>query len=132
MSFYKRDGEELIVVPNFVRAPTYDLFAEQKDTYAYPVDGWTWFDTLDAAMASMQSVVQTISPLQAKIILHRYGLLDTANAMVSAAGVETQLAWTSSTGFARTSPLLNGMATAMGLTATQLDTMFAEAALIQA
>ena len=130
MSFYKRDGEELLVAQNFVRAPDYDLFADQKDTYAYPVDGWTWYDTLDEAMAAMQTTVQTISPLQAKLILHQYGLLETANAMVAAADVKTQLAWASATGFARTSPILNGMATAMGLTPAQLDTMFAEAALI--
>ena len=126
MSFYKRDGEELLVAPNFVRAPDYDLFADQKDSYTYPVDGWTWYDTLDAAMASMQTTAQTISPVQAKIILHRYGLLDTANAAVAAADVETQLAWSAATGFARTSPILNGMATTMGLTPAQLDTMFAE------
>jgi len=131
MSFYKRDGEELLVAPNFVRAPGYDLFADQKDTYTYSVDGWAWYDTLDAAMANMQTVLLSISPVQAKIILHRYNLLDIANTVVAAADVETQLAWSSATGFSRNSAILNNMATVLGLTSEQLDTMFAEAALIQ-
>jgi hypothetical protein len=27
-----------------VYAPTYTLLKEDKDTYIYPVDGWTWYD----------------------------------------------------------------------------------------
>ena len=130
MSFYKRDGEELLVAPNFVRAPTFDLFAEDKDTYTYPVEGWTWYDTLDQAMAGMQSVAVTITPLQAKIALHRAGLLTTVEAMIAAADIETQLAWTAATGFERSSTLLNGMATALGLSTQQLDDLFASASQI--
>ena len=131
MSFYKRDSEDLLVAPSFVRAPTYDLFAENHTEYTYPVDGWYWHDTLDAAMATMQTSAVTITPLQAKIALHRAGLLETVESMIAGADIETQLAWKEATGFERSSALLNGMAAALGLTTAQLDDLFAAAALIR-
>jgi hypothetical protein len=43
--FY-RQNEDLTweYAPNFVYAPDYTLLKEEKDTYEYPVDGWTWYD----------------------------------------------------------------------------------------
>jgi hypothetical protein len=131
MSFYKRDGEELLVAPSFVRGPRFDLFAETHTENTYPIEGWYWFDTLDEAMAAMQTTSVSISPVQAKIALHRAGLLETAEAIVAAAGVESQLAWASATAFERDSTLLNGIAAAMGLTSSQTDNLFAAAALIR-
>ena len=44
--FYKlNEVNEWEFAPNFVYAPTYTLLKEEKDTYTYPVDGWTWYDT---------------------------------------------------------------------------------------
>ena len=50
-AFYRVDQDGIFhQAPNFVRAPTYDLFKEDKDTYTYPTEGgWMWFDTLDEA-----------------------------------------------------------------------------------
>jgi len=43
--FYKLNEElDWEYAPNFVYAPTYTLLKELKDTYDYPVDGWTWYD----------------------------------------------------------------------------------------
>jgi hypothetical protein len=43
--FYKQNEEgEWMYAPNFVYAPDYTLLKEDKDTYTYPVDGWTWYD----------------------------------------------------------------------------------------
>ena len=42
--FYKLEDEIWQYAPNFVYAPTYTLLKEEKDTYTYPVDGWTWYD----------------------------------------------------------------------------------------
>jgi hypothetical protein len=43
--FYKQNEEEQwMYAPNFVYAPDYTLLKEEKDTYNYPVDGWTWYD----------------------------------------------------------------------------------------
>ena len=42
--FYKLEDDNWQYAPNFVYAPTYTLEKELKDTYTYPVDGWTWYD----------------------------------------------------------------------------------------
>jgi hypothetical protein len=42
--FYKLEDENWLYAPNFVQAPDYTLLKEEKDTYEYPVDGWTWYD----------------------------------------------------------------------------------------
>lgn len=49
MSFFKNEDGMLLEAPNYVYAPTFTLLKESKDTYAYPQDGWTWFDTEDQA-----------------------------------------------------------------------------------
>lgn len=132
MPFYKRDGEELMVAPNFVRAPTFDLFAETHTENTYPIDGWYWFDTLDEAMTNLRSTPVSVTPRQAKTALYRAGLYDAALAAVNAAGFEAQLTWNESTAFERDSALLNSMAAALGLSQTQLDELFAVAATISA
>jgi hypothetical protein len=42
--FYKLEDDNWQYAPNFVSAPDYTLEKELKDTYTYPVDGWTWYD----------------------------------------------------------------------------------------
>ena len=49
MSFYKYQEDMLFEAPNFVESPNYQLYAEQKDSYSYPVDGWIWLDTIEEA-----------------------------------------------------------------------------------
>ncbi len=49
MAFYKKDGDVLLIAPNFVYAPTVTLLAEDQTTYTYPQDGWHWFDTEEEA-----------------------------------------------------------------------------------
>lgn len=51
MSFFRIDeNNEFHEAPNFVRAPDYDLFVENKDEYQYPTQGgWYWFDTAEEA-----------------------------------------------------------------------------------
>lgn len=43
--FYKQaeDGAWMRA-PNFVYGFNFELLKENKDTYTYPVDGWTWYD----------------------------------------------------------------------------------------
>lgn len=50
--FYKQNGEQLTCAPTAVRGPDFELIKAEKDTYSYPVDGWTWFDTLKDACLS--------------------------------------------------------------------------------
>lgn len=52
--FYRLDpGGEILHGPNFVYGPDFSLLRELKDTYSYPVNGWSWFDTLEAAQAAL-------------------------------------------------------------------------------
>lgn len=49
--FYKLDpeGRGLFYAPNFVLNSEFELHAELCETYTYPVDGWTWFDSSEKA-----------------------------------------------------------------------------------
>ncbi len=46
MEGFYRQNEDLTweYAPNFVYAPNYTLLKEEKDTYKYPIDGWSWYD----------------------------------------------------------------------------------------
>lgn len=48
--FYKQDGE-ILYGPNFVLNANYELRKETYDQHTYPVDGWYWFDSKEAAYA---------------------------------------------------------------------------------
>lgn len=46
MSFYKLQGDELLIAPTVVTFPTgQTLVAADHATYTYPAGGWSWFDT---------------------------------------------------------------------------------------
>lgn len=47
--FYKYENGILSYGPNFVLSLEYELRAESKDEYTYPVDGWHWFNTIEDA-----------------------------------------------------------------------------------
>lgn len=85
MAFYKRDGEELLTAPNFVRGPGFDLFAETHGQNQYPVDGWYWFDTLDEAMRALAApaAVTQISMYQARLRLLQMGALSAVESAIS-------------------------------------------------
>lgn len=57
MPFYKKENEELLVAPNFVRGPGFDLFAEVHHEFEYPVHDWYWFDTDQEAEAALGASV---------------------------------------------------------------------------
>ena len=46
--FYKLDGE-LLYAPNFVLNKDFELRIEFKDTYEYPVEGWSYFESKEEA-----------------------------------------------------------------------------------
>ena len=52
MAFYKMVNGTLVCAANSVATPTYTLIASQAASYAYPVDGWTWYDTVAEAYAA--------------------------------------------------------------------------------
>jgi hypothetical protein len=43
--FYKLEDGRLLYGPNFVINANYQLNREDRDEHAYPVDGWSWFDS---------------------------------------------------------------------------------------
>lgn len=51
--FYKNDNGTPLYAPNFVINKNFELLRENKDGYTYPVDGWTWFDSVEEAAAAM-------------------------------------------------------------------------------
>lgn len=135
MSFYKKTTEELLVAPNFVRGPGFDLFAEQRAEYTYPVDGWYWFDTLDEAIAAFAKNPQagSVSPRQIRQAMHRttYGngtLRDAVEAAVVAGDRDLKDWWDFSSYFERTSPHVAAMATALNVSEAALDELWALAA----
>lgn len=52
--FYRVDQDGIFHhAPNFVWAPTYELYRDKKDTYTYPTQaGWRWFDSRAQARAA--------------------------------------------------------------------------------
>jgi hypothetical protein len=50
--FYIISQEEpkyMIMGPNYVIGPDFELQSSLKDTYIYPVNGWYWFDSEEEA-----------------------------------------------------------------------------------
>ena len=133
MPFYKRENEELLVAPNFVRGPGFDLFAEQKDEYQYPVEGWYWFDNLDAAMAAFAPKPVGVSPRQIRQAMNRVPyaqgtLRDAVEAAVAAGDRDLRDWWEFSTVVERSNPQVAAMATALGMDDAALDDLWRLAA----
>ena len=74
----------------------------------------------------------TISPFQAKAALLQAGLLAQVEALIAQSDDLTKLAWAEAQEFRRDSPLLNQLASALGLTARQVDDLFRAARRIRA
>ena len=61
MSFYMVDNlGELVTAPS-VYAPTFTLTEATKGDHEYPVDGWHWFATDDAAITALLPTVSNIT-----------------------------------------------------------------------
>ena len=136
MPFYKRENEELHAAPNFVYGPGVSLTAETKDDYEYPVEGWYWFDNLDAAMAALINLPETsdISALAGLAVIDEFGLAGAYTAWATSpdrtfmerAFIDKATTWK------RDNAALNTAATALGLTAVQMDAMFVRARELEA
>lgn len=75
------------------------------------------------------AVPQSITRTQARLVLHRAGLLDSVVSLVKAGGIEAEI-WFESATWNRQSPVLIAMATELGFDATKLDELFRAAAAI--
>lgn len=75
------------------------------------------------------AVPATITRTQARLVLHRAGLLDKVLEVIAAGGVEAQI-WYEANEWNRASPILAGMAEALGFTEEQVDNLFRAAGAI--
>ena len=73
-----------------------------------------------------------VSRFQAKAALMAAGHLPAVEAVIAAADAITKLAWAEAVEMRRTSPMIAGLAGAVGLSDTDLDNLFRAAALIEA
>ena len=78
-------------------------------------DGTTWAPPMS---------VSTVTPRQGKMALLQAGLLDSAMSLVNSDPV-AKIEWESAQEFRRDWPLLNDMATQLGLSSVQVDSLFA-------
>jgi hypothetical protein len=58
--FYKNLNGRLLYAPNSVIGKGYSLSIATKDTTRFPVDGWSWFNTLAQASAALK--VASVTP----------------------------------------------------------------------
>jgi len=72
------------------------------------------------------AVPLTITRTQARLVLHRAGLLEDVLKMIEAGGVEAQI-WYEANEWNRASPVLAGMAQALGFSDEQVDNLFRSA-----
>lgn len=88
------------------------------------------FDRVSAELNLLKNPpgVESITPRQAKLALYGAGLLDHVENMVAAADKTVQIHYTESVVWYRNDPVLNGLATQLGMTSQQLDELFASAA----
>lgn len=75
------------------------------------------------------AVPATITRTQARLVLHRAGLLTEVLKVIEAGGVEAQI-WYEAAEWNRSSPVLAGMAQALGFTDEQVDNLFRAAGAI--
>lgn len=96
--------------------------------------GWLYNGSAFLAPASI-SPVATVTRRQALRALHNAGLLSSVELAISQMqgpqGDAARIDWANATEFKRDFPLLVGLATALGLTAQDIDNLFAAAAAIQ-
>jgi len=75
------------------------------------------------------AVPATITRTQARLVLHRAGLLEEVLKVIEASGVEAQI-WYEAAEWNRASPILAGMAQTLGFSDEQVDNLFRAAGAI--
>lgn len=96
--------------------------------------GWQYLDGSFLPPVRVQNtrIPASVTAFQARAALLQAGLLDAAEAAVTAAEKEVQLAWEYATEFNRYSPTLLSLAAALGLTPQRVDELFLKASQISA
>lgn len=128
MPFYKKlDGQ--LVASDFVDGPGYTLSEAGRNDQSYPVDGWYWFADLDAAIAGITaSTSGSVTMRQASLALLNAGLLDDVEALVATLPRAYQIEWERASVVQRDNQLVEIVRQQQGMTAGQIDDLFALAA----
>lgn len=105
-------------------------FCEGNRDYA---DYLAWLakgNTPDPVDPMVPTVPTAVAPLQARIALLKISKLAQVEAIIAQADETTKLAWEYATEFTRQSPIVLGLAGAIGLDSDALDQLFIEASKI--
>lgn len=78
--------------------------------------------------AAIPPVPSSITPVQLRLALSIYGLLETVETLVSQLGEVERIYWQYASAIRRDNPILNSMAVRMNLSKEQVDEMFIFAA----
>jgi hypothetical protein len=94
--------------------------------------GDTWDGATFSTPAPVVTVPRSVSKRQARLALHRAGVLVTINAAFAAmpgdAGIEARIEWEDAGDIERSSPLVGAMGSVLGMTSAQVDALFIAAA----
>lgn len=128
MPFYKKlEGQ--LVASDFVDAPGYMLSEAGKNDHTYPVDGWYWAESLDAALGLFTaSPSGSVTMRQASLALLNAGLLDDVEALVATLPRAYQIEWERASTVQRDNPLVEIVRQQQGMTSGQIDDLFTLAA----
>ncbi len=117
------------------------VVAERDEAVAQVAELTTAKTALEARVAELEAqlangvdengVPTVISPLQGRLALKRANLLDAVESAIVQANGETQIWWEYATLWHRTHPLLNALATSLGLSSGQVDELFTVAGAIE-
>lgn len=108
------------------RANPNDVEAHGRDIYARAIAGE--FGPIAAYVAPLPAVPKVVTMRQARLALLEAGLLSQVEAAVQQAGAEAQIEWEYATELRRTHPLTQSLVQSLGLTETQVDGLFTQAA----
>jgi hypothetical protein len=121
--------------------PAYDSITQNLIWTNPDFVGGVWVQTWAVEPATPEEIEQRlqqkrqamiVTPFQAKVALLNAGVLDEVQALISAPTTDLKivLAWSNVTRFERLSPMVAGIATALGWTDEELDDLFDAAAQI--
>jgi len=132
---------DLAAIGDYAEQFSLDLMAERDSLAAQVAELSAAKSTLEARVAELEAelasgvdengVPTVISPLQGRLALKRANLLDAVEAALVQANGETKIWWEYATLWHRTHPLLNALATALGLSSEQVDELFIVAGAIE-
>lgn len=95
-----------------------------SEFHAYINDAWQFSAELKRAS------LKPLSARQVRLVLSNFGYREAVEAGIASASQAVKDEWNFANEFERTSPVLNGMAQALGLSAADVDAMFEQGVLL--